>query len=163
MGLAEFLAGFRELHEKARHGQLDAAARGEYDGARDELASALMQAQKESPGPGQRPRTALKVPKALQVDLGLPGERVLATTVELSARGFAVLLADAPKQGSTVKCSLRLSSTDSIMCEAVVVDTRRQPHNKRVTFALSGVQPGDSERLELLVFDEVLAKLAPPR
>src|SRR4051794_5866552 len=103
MGLAEFLTGFRELHDKARKGVLDTATRGEYDRDRDELATALMQAQKEALKPGERPRTSLKVSKALQVELAMPGERVRAMTMEIWGRGFSALLAEAPKVGQSLK------------------------------------------------------------
>ena len=163
MGLAEFLSSFKGLHDQAKAGKLDGSQLGEYDRDRDELAIALMSAQKEAAPPGVPPRLALKVPKAIQVELSLPAQRIRAMTVELSARSFSTLLADAPPPGTRAKCAFKVPNSEPIECDAVVVDAKRQPHNMRVNFKLDAVAAKDSDKLAFVVFDEVISKLSPKR
>ena len=76
--LTEWLLTFRQLHEKARRGQLRDAELARYRAGRDELARALLAAQRLQLKPGETPRQALRVARALQLDLDLPTARLRA-------------------------------------------------------------------------------------
>ncbi len=159
MSLADWLAEFRELHEKAHRGQLSARERVVYRAGRDELARALLAAQRLTLKPGETPRQALRVARALQVDLDLATSQVRAMTIDLSTGGFGALLAKPLPLGEVVKYSLRLPGSEQLTGEARVVEVRPQPGNVRISFALKDLSEADRERLELLIFDTVLGQI----
>jgi hypothetical protein len=159
MGLSEWLKSFRVLHEQARKNVLSAGDRLAYTAARDELARAMLAAQHAALGSGSSPRQALRVSRALQADLSFDDGDVRAITLDISAGGFAVLLAKAPSPGEVVTVSLRMPGAEPLKAEASVVEVRRNPGNARVSFQFRDLDDGGRERLELLVFDCVLAQL----
>jgi hypothetical protein len=108
MGLADWLAAFRDLHEQAVAGTLGEADWVVYRQGREELARALLAAQRLALRPGETPRQALRVARALQVDLEWTKGQVRALTVDLSVGGFATLLAKAPASADEVKYALKL-------------------------------------------------------
>jgi len=69
MNLGAWLATFRDLHERAKAGKLSQKEAVEYRMAREELARAMLAAHRLSLKPGETPRAALRVARALQVDL----------------------------------------------------------------------------------------------
>jgi hypothetical protein len=159
MGFADWLREFRALHEKAKQGKLGAADLAVYRVGRDELARALLAAQRMTLPAGVRPRQGLRVPRALQADLQFPDGDVRAMTVDVSAGGFAALMAKPPKVGEELKVSLRIPGGEPLRAEARVIEVRPQVGNARASFQLVGMEEADAERLELLVFDAVLAQL----
>ena len=84
--LTEWLIAFRALHEKARRGQLRDGDAVRYRAGRDELARALLTAQRLQLKPGETPRRAMRVARALQVDLDLGTGHVRALTNDISTR-----------------------------------------------------------------------------
>ncbi len=160
MSLADWLAAFRELHEKAHRDQLSPRERVVYRAGRDELARALLAAQRLTLKPGETPRQALRVARALQVDLDLKTSHVRAMTIDLSTGGFSTLLAKAVPVGEDVKYSLRLPGSEPLVGESRVIESKAQPGNVRVSFAMRDLSESDRERLELLIFDSVLAQIA---
>src|SRR5512140_1123356 len=114
LSLAEWMKGFRELHERARSKKLSADEVSEYRSARDELARALLSAQRLTVKPGENPRSSLRVARALQVDLDMITSKARAITVDLCTGGFACLLAKAPSMGDEVGFSLRLPGADAL-------------------------------------------------
>jgi hypothetical protein len=159
-GLAQWLLEFRQLHEKARRGQLGERELQLYRNGRDELARALLAAQRLTLRPGETPRRALRVARALQVDLDLVTARERAVTIDLSTGGFSCLLAKAPPVGDEVGFSIRLPAADPLAGRARVTDARVLPGNVRVSFQFMSQADADKERLELFVFDTVLAQLS---
>ncbi len=159
MSLADWLRAFRELHEKARRGTLNERDLASYRAGRDELARALLAAQRLTLKPGETPRQALRVARALQVDLDLLTSNVRAITVDISTGGFSCLLAKAPPLGDDVKFSLRIPASEPLVGRARVADIRPLQGNVRVAFQFYGVEEKDRDRLELFVFDTVLAQL----
>ncbi len=160
MRLAEWLAAFRDLHEKARRKQLGPGEEATYKAGRDELARALLAAQRLTIKPGETPRQALRVARALQVDLDMLTSRERAVTTDLSTGGFATLLAKAPPLGDEVGVSLRLPATEPLVCKARVTDAKAMGNHVRVALQFVNLDPAERERLELFVFDTVLAQLA---
>ncbi len=159
-GLAQWLLEFRQLHEKARRSQLSEREQQVYRSGRDELARALLAAQRLTLRPGETPRRALRVGRALQVDLDLLTSRERAVTIDLSTGGFSCLLAKAPPVGDEVGFSLRLPASDPLAGRARVTDVKVLPGNVRVSFQFANASESDRERLELFVFDTVLAQLS---
>lgn len=158
-GLREWLLEFRRSHERARDGRLGEAELAAYRAGRDELARALLAAQRLTLRPGELPRRALRVARALQVDLDRLTSRERAVTIDLSTGGFSCLLAKAPPAGEEVGFSLRLPGAEPLTGRARVQGVRVLPGNVRVSFQFVGASEADRERLETFVFDTVLAQL----
>jgi hypothetical protein len=158
--LAGWLAAFRERHERARRGTLGPAEQAAYRSDREELARALLAAQRLTLKPGETPRQTLRVARALQIELDLPGARQRAITADLSTGGFSALLPKAPPLGEDLGLSLRLPAEAPVVCRARIIDVRPQGTHARVAGRFLDLGPGDRERLELYVFDAVLAQLA---
>jgi c-di-GMP-binding flagellar brake protein YcgR len=160
MSLSQWMQNFRDLHQRARSGKLNPREESVYRGARDELARALLAAQKLTLRPGQTARQALRVTRALQVDLDLVTSRVRAVTIDVSTGGFAALLEKAPPLGEEVGYTLRIPASDPVAGRARVADVKPQAGNARVAFQFLNQSPEDKERLEMFVFDTVLAAIA---
>jgi hypothetical protein len=159
-GLAQWLLEFRQLHEKARRGQLRDREAQVYRDGRDELARALLAAQRLTLRPGEIPRRALRVARAMQVDLDLATSRERAVTIDISTGGFSCLLAKGPPVGDEAGFSIRLPASEPLAGRARVTDARAAPGNVRVSFQFVNQSDADKERLELFVFDTVLAQLS---
>lgn len=157
--LHEWLLSFRALHEQARAGLLSERDRAAYRAGRDELARALLAAQRLTIRPGEIPRRTLRVARALQVDLDLVTSRERAVTADLSTGGFSCLLTKAPPVGDEVGFSLRMPASEPLAGRARVQDVKVLPGNVRVSFIFLGVTEEERERLETFVFDTVLAQL----
>jgi hypothetical protein len=160
MTLAQWLRVFRTLHERARSGKLAGAELGEYRDARDELARALIGAQRLTVKPGETPRQSLRVARALQVDLDLVTSSARAITIDLCSGGFACLLAKAPPAGDEFGFTLRLPGAEPLSGKVRVADVKPQQGNVRVSFQFCGLPQDDRERVELFVFDTVLDQMA---
>jgi len=159
MRLAEWLSAFRDLHQKARRGQLDAGEDAAYRAGRDELARALLAAQRLTLKAGETARQTLRVARALQLDLDLLTSRERAVTTDISVGGFSTLLAKAPPLGEEVGVTLRLPASEPLVCRARVTDARAMGNHVRVAAQFVSLPAEDRERLELFVFDAVLAQL----
>jgi hypothetical protein len=159
--LAAWLSAFRTLHEKARKGALAPRELEEYRAGRDELARALLAAQRLTIPQGQAPRQAIRVARALQLDLDLLTSRERAVTLDLSTGGFSCLLARSPPLGDEARFTLRLPGAEALSGSARVTDAKPNTGNFRVSFQMLGLSAEDKERVELFVFDTLLAQLAP--
>lgn len=159
MDLAQWLNGFKVLHEKARRGALEAGEREVYLDGRDELARALMAAQRLTVQAGQTPRQALRVARALQVDLESPVRKDRLTTFDLSGGGFSALVARAPMADEALTATLRLPGVEPVVGSVTVAGLKPQPGNVRVSFTFGRIDEASRERLELAIFDTVLAQL----
>jgi hypothetical protein len=159
-GFADWLVAFRRLHARARVGALEGREREAYHAGRDDLARALIAAQHLSLRPGETPRRALRVAGALQADLDLVTSRARASTLDLSTGGISCLLGKSPPVGEEVGFSLRLPGAAPLTGRARVVDAKALAGNVRVSFQFVNLTEAEIERLELFVFDTVLAQLA---
>jgi hypothetical protein len=160
--LARWLQDFRALHDRARKGQLRDAELARYRSGRDELARALLVAQRLSLKPGETPRRALRVARALQADLDLATSRVRAMTIDISTGGFSCPLTRAPPLGDEVGFTLRLPGGDPLSGKARVQDVKPREGSVRVALMFSSLGEAELERMELFVFDTVLSQLAIP-
>lgn len=159
MDLAQWLSAFRALHEKAKRGTLEPADERDYRAGREELARALVAAQHLTLQPGQSPRQALRVARALQVDLESPVRNDRLTTFDLSLGGFSALLARAPMSDEALTATLRLPGMEPMVAPVTVAGMKAQPGNVRVSFAFGKLEGPVAERLELAIFDAVLSSL----
>ena len=163
MGLAEWLHSFRDLHESHKRGELSPDEDASYIAGREELARALLAAQRLTARPGETQRRALRAACALQADVELPKSSERVVTLEIGAGGFGALFARPPPLGEEVRFSLRVpGGGDPITGRARIVDVKILPGNARGSFQFTHLDPADLERIEVLVFDTVLAHLAPP-
>ncbi len=160
LSLADWMKGFRDLHERARAGTLPDDDLQTYRAARDELARALLSAQRLTVKPGETPRAALRVARALQVDLDMLTSKARAITIDLCTGGFACLLAKAPPAGDEVAFALRLPGSETLSGKVRVADIKPQQGNVRVSFQFSGLSAEDREQVEMFVFDTVLAQIS---
>jgi hypothetical protein len=162
MQLAQWIVQFRALHDKDKRDALSAEERSIYTAAREELARALLAAQRVQTLPGQSFRQALRVSRALQATLEVGGEILRAMTVDVSSGGFGALLAVAPPAGEKLKFTLRLpGGSDPLAGTVRVVGVVPRPGNARVAFSFDALADADRARLETLVFDTVLDQLKP--
>ena len=159
MSLKEWLVRFKAQHEQARAGRLSGDGLADYRAGRDELARALLGAQAASLKPGEVPRQALRVARALQADLEWSVDRVRAVTQELSAGGFSVLLAKVPPTDEEIKVQLRLPGGEVISGRARVAGSVVMPAVVRVSFSFQGLGAAERDRLEFAVFDTVLQSI----
>src|SRR5512145_1565198 len=147
MSLAEWLTTFRDMHERARRAQLNPREAAVYRAGRDELARALLAAQRLTVKPGETPRQALRVSRALQVELDMPASRQKAVTIDVSTGGFSTLLTKAPPLGDELRFSLRLPASESLAGSCRVTDVKAQTGNVRVAFQFVGLSAEERERL----------------
>jgi len=160
MSLKDWLAHFKAQHDHARAGDLPPDGWAAYRAGREELARALLAAQRASLRPGETPRQALRVARALQADLEWTTDKVRAVTLDISTGGFAVLLAKAPPAAEEVKVQLRIPGGEQLAAQARVAGAQAQATAVRVAFAFQRISEADREKLEFLVFDTVLAQLS---
>lgn len=159
MGLAEWLRAFRSLHQRALKGELQGALAAEYRAGCDELARALIAAQKLSLAPGQAPRQVLRVARALQVDLSAKSGSFRAMTLDISAAGFSVLLGKIPAHEEHTAV-LRVPGAQPIVAQVRPGEAKQQPGNLRIAFLFQALPETERQRLEMLVIDTALSQLA---
>ena len=160
MSFSDWLRLFRTLHERAKKGALSGEDADAYRGGCDELARALMAAQKLQAKPGESPRHALRVARALQVNLETSVSRVRAMTVDVGATGFSALLAKAPPPGEEQRCTLKIPGGAPLEVTVVPAEVKAQPGSVRVAFAFKNLPEASRAALERLVIDTALSQLA---
>jgi hypothetical protein len=160
MGLQDWVENFRGLHSRARDGKLDERELQRYHEAREELAQALVGAQKIALKPGEHARDALRVPRAMQVDISVPGGKHRAMTLDVSANGFSAMLGIGLPLGERHDVVLKMpGGATPIEAQAAVVGTKRQGGTYRVSYEFARLIPEQSEQLMYLVFDSALDAL----
>ena len=160
MGLQDWIENFRALHLRARDGALDAREFDRYLSAREELAQALLAAQRITLKPGEIARSLLRVPRAMQADIVVTGGKQRAMTLDLSPGGFSAMLGIGLPLGERNEVTLKMpAGADPLVCEAKVTGVKRQGGTYRVSFEFHKLPPADAERLGFLVFDTALESL----
>lgn len=155
--LSGWLDQFSALHQRAKDGVLDTAEHGEYLRARDELAEAMLVAQKMEPYPGQHMRRTLRVAQALPVRLQLPALCFTAVTLDLSMGGFSTLAPDAPETGMQVGFHLKLGrGHEPVAGSGKVVNVNPQKGSVRVGVMFEEIASSDRQRIEHLIVDAIL-------
>jgi len=160
MDLAKWLQDFRALHQKARNNTLTAREHDAYLAGRNELARAILASQKMGLVPGQVPRQALRAARVLPIEIEVHGRMRPHLTMEISAGGFASILAEAPPNDRLVRFSLKLPNEQELISgEAACVQTTPQPGRCRCCFRFENLGSIDREKLELFVFDVLLENI----
>ena len=159
MGQAEWVKAFRDLHERAKAGVLEARARVKYRVLRDKLADLFLSGQRVALLPGQRPRRALRVASALKVHVEFHSGSESAMTLQVSSGGFGALLARAPHLGEEVKVALRVPGGQPLQATARVVAVNQKSGNASASFQFVNVDKFAVERIEMFVFDTILRQL----
>jgi hypothetical protein len=161
MSLADWLRMFRQLHEQAKKKELKGADVDDYRAGCEELARALIAAQKLTLKPGETARHVLRVPRALQLTIEGKVTSIRATTIEISVAGFSALLGKVPAHDDELTATLRVPGADKPLTAAVTAGEAKQLGGTvRVAF-LFGKLPDDVRaQLEMLVIDTALAGLA---
>lgn len=160
MSLADWLRVFRVLHEKAKKGELTGTDAEDYRAGCDELARALISAQKLTLRPGEVPRHVLRVARALQVNLETKISSVRATTIDISVAGFSVLLGKIPPPDEEQTATLRIPGAEPIVVTVLPGEAKQQPGNVRAAFLFQKLPDAARARLEVLVIDTALSQLA---
>lgn len=160
MSVSDWIRQFRALHAEARKGTLNTEELQAYRGACDEFARALMGAQKLAPKAGEPPRHALRVAKAVQVDLESAVTMAKAMTLELGVGGFSAILPKAPKIGDEFQCRLKLPGGDPLETTLTVAEVKPQPGSVRVSFRFPKLSDATKERIEGIVIDTALSQVA---
>ena len=157
MELRYWVATFKALHDRARKGELSSAERAQYLAQREELARALVVAQRLVTLPDQTARQTLRVARALHVELELLEGRQRVVTQHLSSRGFGAVVPKELVRNTAIGFSLRLPSTaDPIVGRVKVLDVQARTGEILISFAFNELGAADLERLELLLFDTIL-------
>lgn len=160
MGLQQFVAELAVLHAKAKKGQLTPPERLEYERDRDELATALVNAQRIALKPGEMPRRALRIGRVLALELVAGGTTTKAITLEISSGGFSINVSSTPAPWANgVAFKLKLPDGREITGDAVVVNAAQTPTHTRVGFSIKTISEEDREALTRAVFDDVLGKM----
>lgn len=159
-GFADWIKSFREQHERARRGSLKPGEESSYLAAREELARAMLAAQRLTLKPGETPRHKLRVARALQLDLEFEGSTHRSVTLDVSVGGISTVLAGSPGLGKTVKATLRLPASGPLACRLRVSDVKPQDGSVRIAASFVDLAAADMERLELFIVDAVLAMFA---
>ena len=143
MDLGQWLQAFRALHEQAKRGALQGSDLSDYLAGREELARALVAAQRLTVQPGQTPRTSLRVARALQVDLESPVRHDKLTTFDLSLGGFSALVSRAPAADEELEATLRLpGGGEPVKARVEVAESKVQPGNVRLSFRFKKLPDG---------------------
>ena len=162
MGLGEWLESFRGLHQRAREGRLDERDMRNYQEGRDELATALLQAQRLTVDPALPARHSLRVARAVQLDLAQPGGKLRCMTLDISLTGFAAMMGKPPPLNEVIDVTLRMPDGVPLDARALVQSARRQGASYRVAFVFKDLPAVDADRLTFFVFDVALSLLRRP-
>jgi hypothetical protein len=160
MDLAQWVAAFKALHEKAKRGELDGVEEQDYKARRESLAKAFVSAQRLTRKPDQAARQALRLALVLQIDLESRVRMERLATSELSLGGFSARMARAPGPDEELTATLRLPGFEPVVARARVAGVKAQPGFVLVSFSFIKLDGAPAERLEMAVFDHVLAQIS---
>jgi hypothetical protein len=158
--LAQWVSAFKVLHDKAKRGALDNVENQDYRARRESLAKAFVAAQRLTTKPDQAAREALRVALVLQTDLESRVRMERLATSELSLGGFSARMARAPGSDEELTATLRLPGTESVAARVRVAGVKAQPGFVLVSFSFIKLDGAPAERLEMAVFDHVLAQIS---
>jgi hypothetical protein len=155
-----WLLNFTRQHERARAKQLSGSELSAYMASRDELAQALIKTQNLLVQPGQKPRRSLRVAVALPLQLDMPGGMVKTLTRDLSTGGFSAVVPGLLTGVTRGLFALTLvRGEEPLRGKFQVVDASMVGTSCRVGGSFHELPPPDIERIEMHVFDVVLAQM----
>jgi hypothetical protein len=158
MAVPPLIAKLRDLQSKAKAGTLGAHDRAQYERLRAELFRVATAAQ-AAQFPGDPVRKEMRAALTMKVEMTFP-ERGLeqATTVDVSAQGFAALLAFGPGLGVTAKFVMKVPGTSAVEGTCRVVSVTKQGALVRVSVAFVDIDTGARDRLEIAMLDHFLLR-----
>jgi hypothetical protein len=157
MGLQAWMVNFKSLHQRAKDGALDARELERYQAAREELAQALLGAQRIEVRPGETARGSLRVAKAMQIDLAVPGGRQRAMTLDLSSTSLSAMLGIGLGVGERFDAVLKMpAGAPPLECQVEVISSKRQGGTYRVAFNFVRLPPADIERIGFVIYDAAI-------
>ncbi|HEV3193823.1 MAG TPA: hypothetical protein VGY54_25130 [Polyangiaceae bacterium] len=162
MSSKDAITRFRELHERHKRGLLASDEVAEYGALRDDFYNALQRAQRLGSQPGQQARQAVRVPRAMKIELAVAGKQESTMTYDVGVAGFGALVREELPVGSP--CEFILTAAGHpLRGQARVRGCVRHGSGgvtHRASFALEAMSDGDRTRLEIAVVDAALATLA---
>ena len=141
---------FQELHQQARHGLLDPAARALYDDARHQIDTALANLGPQALG-RQRRRSA-RLPHTLKIDVRIAEDVFRTMTLDVSRHGFAFLAGEPVEIDARTRFAVR-TLVGAITGTGRVVGVQPRGATYRVSVAIDTVS--DPRQYEELV-DQLL-------
>jgi hypothetical protein len=157
----DWLATFRQLHERAEQNTLPADQQAAYDNDRPDVLRALAVIQQLTVQPGQIPRRQPRVSRAVQVEITGGKATSHGITLDLSPGGFAMLMDRDPAVGSELSYRLHLPRGAPIAGLARVVDAKQsQGGSFRVACAFIDLTDVDSHRISSFVLSTALTRLS---
>lgn len=164
MSPQEFVAQFKELHEKAKTGRLTPAERAQYTAGRAQFTRFVLVAQ-ELGRAGQTLRSSLRMGKVLKAEIQPDdGELLRVATMDLSSNGFAALFAGGLKVGKGASFTLFLPApgggSTPITGRCSVASSRPQTALFRVSFKFEQLAPEAQEKLDFALIDAVLERFS---
>lgn len=155
MDPSEWMKHFRVVHQKAKAKQLSDSDLKSYLQMREELARSLVTVQSLQVPSGENSRKHFRVAQMLQVEVN---KLYKAFTKEVSRAGFSCVLPVEMKVGTKATFALALSREgEPVTGEAKVVNSTRVGQ-WRTDFAIESMSDDNHERLEMALFDAVLAR-----
>jgi len=157
MGLRDWVKEFGVLHAQARIGALTLPERQKYLAGREELAAALLAAQRLELKDGMMARQSVRVQRTLPADITVDGVHERGMTLDISVGGFAAMLGPNAKVGDHAQVAIKLPGGEGLLeSGASVVNVRPHGGVFRVSFAFVDMPAAARERLGFLIFDVVL-------
>jgi hypothetical protein len=160
MNRTEWLNRLEALHVDLREGKATSDEdRAWYRAARTALLAAALEVQALSLAGEDRPRSSIRLTRAVRVLLEARGWSVQTLTVDLGAGGFAVLLDAPPPVNEWIRATLVLPGEGPVVSTVSVADAAAADGLFRVAFRLSEPSRETQERFESAVVDSVLEQL----
>ncbi|MFZ5442737.1 MAG: hypothetical protein ACOZQL_22195 [Myxococcota bacterium] len=157
MDPAQWIAGFKILHEQMKKGLLKDDEQKKYVAMAEELARSLMAAQGMAPPSGVPARRAFRVAHVFPIEI----DNVSRTmTREISCQGFTATVNGMFKEGQQISWALTLSRGTDPMQGMATVETapRIGGGSSRVTANFNKLTEAQLQRLELALVDAALSR-----
>jgi hypothetical protein len=158
MRLNDWIDGVYQRHTLHKQGLLSEEAQTLYRRDREDFALSGLLLQRLALAPGQRPRRALRIRRALPVELQSSDGSLKSLTADLSPFGFAALLDGATVWTAPVAFRIELPGGLLAAGQARAVSTRWAAGG-RGGFSISEISDEHREALANTVFDEIFATL----
>lgn len=154
----QFIAEFRNLHDKLRNGTLSLLEQARYTDQRQQFVRMMLISQIGVTG--QTLRSSLRMSKMLKVEVRAESEPVeRLTTLEIATKGFATLMPKALPLGTVCGFTLYLPKPASpITGRAVVASTRPQGGVARTSFLFDNLLPQAAGELDIALIDAILER-----
>jgi hypothetical protein len=157
MDPTKWIASFRALHQRVGRGEAGEEELRRHKAMREELAASLVASQGQEVPPGGQARKHFRVPQVFPVEVN---NVYRVVTKDISRSGFSAMINATLEVGQDVAYSLTLArGAPPITGRARVAAVTKLVGTSRIGFAIDSINEADGERLEMALFDAVLARL----